>query len=933
MRSKLNTLLTIISVLSIVLTTFSVSSVVTVQASDGDGGEIYLPITIREKSQGSKPGSSSNGEWAMAGANPQRTSWTSTEIKGKLNPVWYRPFEPYIPQKIQIIAAYNTLYISTANGLYALDADSGQEKWVYPTSMPLGHSPTIADGVAYVGGFDHKLHAIDAFTGQRLWTFQAGAGFDTNPLVVEGKVFAGNRDGRFYAVHANGPNAGSLAWSFQTGGPIHFSAAYQDGIVYFASNDSHAYALRADNGDLVWKSDKLPGQGFHSWWPVIYGDWVIFAGSNSYRFNAEPGGTFLHNLDEEGVYPNRERDPRGTLVGFLGKEPGDWVPGTPTLDTSRSNSKGTTRPITEYLEANPWRRTVFVLNRATGQEYTSDFDRDGKPEYAPFLWFGTQGAGNRYPPVVGGDGVLYMSNNYKSDPHIAGGHLTGWKVGSPFISLVSAVWNAVDEPIGYSAGGSTLYWNRCCDRTAGGIDLSTPYESIFASQDVAVEAAVGASDASTAAREWNYFSYDLDRKIPGYNEQTYAWDPYHKPFGGVYGGRIGYYGFHGDTNAPVPYNGKIFMHRGNAIIAFGTSKGNPVKLPTVKKVSADAFTPAIGQDALKATLTAEVQKMLDAGHLQPGYLNHGLLDQQARRTCGDNLLDYYHQPGETIVTLIQALPYLSPDMQQKVRSYIRSEFEAYPPYQYNHIGYRDGAARDDFLMPPDIDQSRKGYGPQQTNYEFSAWKINPYAFYAMWKYAAEFGEARTIFDQSKKQLSGLPDESYLLKNPHVHNAFIAGYMGYLELQKLAGYPESADVRSDLNYLLNLRAKNFSTELPAAYFEENNQFYCRALSVSRNFIYMVPELAQYLRDHALEKVQSALQEYERVAPYWFVSRAEVAYGEGIVSHLYDRHSLFQAKAYIMNAPQSELLRYLDVPAYARGDLYYIQNVIAAIRAGS
>src|SRR5690606_6003702 len=208
MRSKLNTLLTLISVLSIILTAFSVSSVITVQASDGDGGEIFLPITLQGKTRAGTPGGGSggtwsNGDWAMAGANPQRTSWTPTEIKGKLNPVWYRPFESYISQKIQIVAAYNTLYISTASGLYALDADSGQEKWVYPTSMPLGHSPTIADGVAYVGGFDHKLHAIDAFTGQRLWTFQAGAGFDTNPLVVEGKVFAGNRDGRFYAVHAN----------------------------------------------------------------------------------------------------------------------------------------------------------------------------------------------------------------------------------------------------------------------------------------------------------------------------------------------------------------------------------------------------------------------------------------------------------------------------------------------------------------------------------------------------------------------------------------------------------------------------------------------------------------------------------------------------------------------------------------------------------
>ena len=55
--------------------------------------------------------------WPMAGANPQRTSWTAEEVRGELRPLWYKPFEPYISQKVQIIAAYNTLYIATAKGL------------------------------------------------------------------------------------------------------------------------------------------------------------------------------------------------------------------------------------------------------------------------------------------------------------------------------------------------------------------------------------------------------------------------------------------------------------------------------------------------------------------------------------------------------------------------------------------------------------------------------------------------------------------------------------------------------------------------------------------------------------------------------------------------------------------------------------------------
>jgi len=141
-----------------------------------------------------------------------------------------------------------------------------------------------------VGGFDHKIHAVNAANGQLKagWTFfEAGAGYDTNPLVVNDIVYAGNRDGNFYAFSAS---TGAKLWSYQTGGPIHFSAAYKSGVVYFASNDAYAYALNAATGTLVWKSEKFPGVGFDSYWPVIYTDtypasptygkdFVILAGS------------------------------------------------------------------------------------------------------------------------------------------------------------------------------------------------------------------------------------------------------------------------------------------------------------------------------------------------------------------------------------------------------------------------------------------------------------------------------------------------------------------------------------------------------------------------------------------------------------------------------------------------------------------------------
>lgn len=880
---------------------------------------VYLPIV-----------SNIENSWPMLAANPQRTSWVVQEIPGQLKPLWYKQFEPYILPYVQIIAAHSTLYISTANGLYALDAETGAEKWVYPTELPLGHSPTVNGGIVYVGGFDKMLHAINAFTGQRLWTFTADSGFDTNPLVVDGLVMLGNRDGYFYAIYAHGPEKGQLAWKYQTGGPIDYSAAYKDGLVYFVSQDSYAYALYAKTGSLVWKSEKLPGAGFQAWWPVVYEDWVIFPGSNVYRDGAEPGpNSLITSMEMNAIYPNSSTDPSGTLVGKLGAELGAWVENTPTIDTSQPEvtSNGSTIPVNEYFEQQPWRRTQFILNKNTGAEYTTDFDSDGRPEYAPILWLGTH-SGNRYPPVVGGDGVLYQSNDYMSDPYIAGGQVSGWKLGTPYISIVSSDWNAVDEPQAYSAGGSIIYWNSCCDREAGAFDISIP-DTLFSTRyQAGIRPATGAFDHS---REWKYFQYNLSQLIPGYDMYYNGVD---NSIYSAFGGQNGVYGIHGLQNPPIPYNDKVYLHRGNSVIAFAAQADQPKQLSMAEIVlyqDPDIQIPSV--DTLKSSLAQEVQKILDSGHLRTGYFSSGIFDHWAWSNCGDDLLDYWHNPGDTLTTLLRAIPYLSTELQQQTRDYLQAEFSAYPPYQYNHIGWRDGAPRETYILPPDVETDRQTMGPETVNYEYDGWRLTPTSFYALWKYAQEFGGARDIYNASKTKLEAVPSDDFLLENPGAHNAYLAGYLGFLELEKLAGYPETTNVREAYNRLLALRVSRFSKDNPALWFSDRNYYYCRSLSVSTNFMYLVPEVAQYLHGNAYNQVSQAVDEYSYIAPYWFKAKSETAFGEGAINHFYDYQALFAARAMILQESYQDLAKYIDVPALPVGDLFYVQNLVLVIEAGS
>lgn len=840
----------------------------------------------------------------MAGANPQRTSWVPEEVKGDLSPVWYRPIEPYISQNVQIIAAEGKLFVSTARGLYALNAANGDIEWIYPTELPLGHSPTYHNGVLYVGGFDRRLHAINASNGTRLWTFDAAkAGYRTNPLVVNDLVLLGNRDGWFYAIHAHGtPNQGQLAWKYKTDGPINYSAAYKDGVVFFASQDMHAYALYL-NGTLKWKSEKLHGAGFHSWWPVIWRDKIIFVTVANYRFDQDPGAASCD------VYYPPEHWNAGHIIEYYhevegteiqssgleyieGTEPGDWVAGTKTYDAS---------PTTQYFEKYPWRRSHYFLDINTGADWGFDYDGDGNPEYAPIAKTGTHNGVHPPPMVSGFDNVLYQQNNYrmKSDGVVLYGQIAGWKMGTPFISQITNDPAAWDEPHIASGGGSMVYWSLCCDREAGGMDISRPL-----------------SDTSPR-RDWKYYNYDLPSKAPGYDEM---WLIPEKCGVGKENRLCGYYSsingiYHNHTNDQnpwVPYNGHLYIHRSNAIFSFGPEGGGQ-KLPLAEIQQPPQETyRTFSTTELKQMLADEIQKWVDAGHLHPGWFNGSQFGSRYR-----TLNDYFQNPGENIWTLLRALPHLPAALQQATRDLIQSEYNAYPPTSISSIGWNAGVTRNWFLYPPEVRADLQNFSP-------GAAVLPHMNVYALWKYAQEFGGATAIYNAVKNRLDVA---SYSTNDPYRTNAAIAGYWGYLELEKLAGEPESTSKRETLNSMLAFRADNFSKDTP---YPDPNNTQVNMVNISRNFIYMTPELGQYLHDHALSKVQEAVEEYNYLGPYWFVSRYEGCLQECTIQNLNDAW-MFQGKAWILQESREELLKYLDVPAFMRGDLFYIHNLISAIEA--
>lgn len=888
-------------------------------------------------------------DWPMAGANPQRTSWTAENLPGNISTVWVKPISPYISQRVQVVGAEGKVFVSTAGGLYAFDANSGADAWTYATALPLGHSPTYDSGYLYVGGLDHKIHKVSASTGLVAWTFTAGAGFSTSPIVSGGMVYAGNRDGAFYGVNTT---TGAQVWKYQTGNQILQSPAFADNTLYFASNDGYAYALNATSGALTWKSaTKLPSMGFYSWWPVIYQNNVIFTRAT---FGSGHTGEETDYLLCPAPTPPATR-PVGCAVsnswttGTLGTASGGWAAGTATMDLNL-NTHGIT--FADYFETFPHYRNHIFYNRTTGQEVNFDIDNDSVTDAAPVGWAGDGGTPS--PPIVSGfDNVLYFRTYNRGGGGFGSKTVSGWNVGTAIISLPfsnvagqSGFWPG-DEPNGISAAGSKIYWNHCCDRFVGAVDISIPNTNFLSSAD-------------DANRQWRYvtspgmpfYTWPTNLGIPSFHFKEavkYFWDP---QAGADPPCCAAAFWNENDKVGPSVYQGKMYVILGNALVAMGaggTGSNAPI-LTSAPDVAPPASQTYLSEAELKAKLEQQVSALVSAGHLKPSYLFSGNVTTGFRSAKFDDYLSHYwHNPGDTQLILLRTLPYLSSALQLEVRNYLQSEFAGFPPYTYAHVGFVEGTQRDPYPYPP-VEQVFNSFTvttlAKRTNSSFDAWAFPPHNVYALWKYAqaglgnpasllTSWGTTKLKVPITANATGNAPlTDAYLQGYPLVHNAYIAAYKGYVELAKLAGQTPAqyGAYETELNRLLALRAAQLMTyPNPQAPHMCEGECYYEAMITYFNFAYMTVELADYLYANAQAQILGIINTYLAIAPFWMEAHNAETQGESAIQPYQQTYSLFQALAMIKRAPRSELLKYLDTPIVPVGDLYYIDNLVSTLQA--
>ncbi|MFY0654923.1 MAG: PQQ-binding-like beta-propeller repeat protein [Cyclobacteriaceae bacterium] len=148
--------------------------------------------------------------------------------------------------------------------------------------------PTAAKDKVYFGNPAGFLYAIDSETGEEKWKFEMGAAISVGPAIADGKVYGGQQGGErfFYCVDAE---TGELVWK-QTvpGGWVWGSATVDDGMVYVPTVDGHAVCMDAETGHIIWMfptAKSVPAE------PAIDGD-IVYFGSWSrslYAFNKKTG--------------------------------------------------------------------------------------------------------------------------------------------------------------------------------------------------------------------------------------------------------------------------------------------------------------------------------------------------------------------------------------------------------------------------------------------------------------------------------------------------------------------------------------------------------------------------------------------------------------------------------------------------------------------
>lgn len=242
----------------------------------------------------------------------------------------------------------NNMVFAHSNGLHAINMTSGEQIWYFETTNREFCSPTVYNGIVYIGSYDKHVYAVDEFTGDLVWYYEAGeyqngqhvegsgGAVSTTLAITDGKLFGAEQtrydsstnycDYNIFCIPPEDPDGSGviehdeIIWKYEIGEHlplIDFGVPIEGGDsfssptinieleqVYIGSRDMYFYcfALEPDGdgldndgdgifdneGELLWRT-AVDNEIYST--PSIHNGTVFF-GSGQYNSGGDSGSVY-----------------------------------------------------------------------------------------------------------------------------------------------------------------------------------------------------------------------------------------------------------------------------------------------------------------------------------------------------------------------------------------------------------------------------------------------------------------------------------------------------------------------------------------------------------------------------------------------------------------------------------------------------------------
>lgn len=275
----------------------------------------------------------------------------------------------------------DNLYITDQNQIYCINASSGKLTWNQSLTRPIplawwGFSTAVSGGCVYTDSA-----AYNASTGQLMFNYaEQGC---TSPTIANGLIYIGSNLGGVVALSAA---TGVKMWNY-TAGKVEFSPAVAGGVVYFSSSDRNVYALDASTGRELWRVPSIGDRYTHT---VVADGYVYLNGHGGifYCLNALTGAKVWNQQGNSGLSGPQNSPAVANGYVYAGSDAFNATTGVPLWHNNILS--GSSPAIAEgvvYVDyynepSDSFKESIHALNASTGTEI---WNYDFPGEYDTYL--------------------------------------------------------------------------------------------------------------------------------------------------------------------------------------------------------------------------------------------------------------------------------------------------------------------------------------------------------------------------------------------------------------------------------------------------------------------------------------------------------------------------------------------------------------------